>query len=1019
MLQNCYLLTKEENSNIIQLGKVKYKEVSHKMAKNKKISVIVLVQELGENLDRCIHSLLDQSYPDLEIILVGNVEEKLEEYSDKRIVYVEKEDDDLHRILTGLKHAKGDYITILDSRNFVAIDFYRTLIQKAQKNQSDIVVGNVIMSDENEQKTVFNLCQSAFPKELKGKDCLEEFLRQEGLCHDWYFLGNKLYTSDIFRQAMHDLEFFEGCNTFLTDMVISFVLYSYAKRLDKVDIDGVFLHIDKRNEIDFQSPLMNFKQNIMGIRDTFLKMQKFLSIKNVDKKYEPLLMNTECHILTRIKEGVLRANILEEEKQENLEFLNSYLAKEESMDLVNYYYTVKTPWKNDLELIKENICNKEISCVSFDIFDTLVVRPFLEPSDLFKLLNEPFREITHISMGTNFSNIRVSAEKEVRKKIYEETQQVQEITLDQIYEYIGTQYHIEQELLEQVKQKEKEYEISFCYQRKTGYALYELAKSQGKRVICTSDMYLPKETILQILKKNGYEKIDHLYLSAECKDTKATGKLYDMVLKEEKRNPQEVVHIGDNFKTDVENANLKGIKGQFLPKTIHVYWDLSITGDLSKLYFKSLSIWQDNANASTFIGIRCMLAVIANHYFDNPFRVFHLETDFNADPAFIGYYALGTHLFALVKWLLDDVTKNQYEKIVFMARDGYFPLKAYEILSKVYDHAPKSEYLHISRKALFPITIQSDMDFYKLSEVINFRTHTPRKVAGYIQDILDLEEHSLEEICDENHILIDEVFKDERDMNHFLGILKDKLYSRQKHAEKLKILKDYFCKVYSGKACNFDIGYSARPELYLSYLCGKTIDTYFESVSGDFSFEHAKMGGFELKTFYEYKPAVTGTIRETFISASAPSCIGYDCSDGVVKPIFEEYTQNYLEKHILQVIQSNALEFIQDMVNLFGKEIHKLYYLKLDAILPLELYIHSAKDLDKKVLNCLFFEDSVGGLQKDVKLVDIWDKELDRHNQKVDTLLFPQENVIEEIKEEEKPVSRSFFQKMGNYFFKK
>ena len=50
-------------------------------------------------------------------------------------------------------------------------------------------------------------------------------------------------------------------------------------------------------------------------------------------------------------------------------------------------------------------------------------------------------------------------------------------------------------------------------------------------------------------------------------------------------------------------------------------------------------------------GVRCMLALAANRFFDNPFVSFNRSSDFNGDPAYVGYAALGPHLMALAKWI--------------------------------------------------------------------------------------------------------------------------------------------------------------------------------------------------------------------------------------------------------------------------------------------------------------------------------------------------------------------------------
>ena len=52
-----------------------------------------------------------------------------------------------------------------------------------------------------------------------------------------------------------------------------------------------------------------------------------------------------------------------------------------------------------------------------------------------------------------------------------------------------------------------------------------------------------------------------------------------------------------------------------------------------------------------------MIAVVANKYFDNPFRTFNRESDFNIDPYLIGYYAVGMYKFGVTNWLLRETVK--------------------------------------------------------------------------------------------------------------------------------------------------------------------------------------------------------------------------------------------------------------------------------------------------------------------------------------------------------------------------
>ena len=168
--------------------------------------------------------------------------------------------------------------------------------------------------------------------------------------------------------------------------------------------------------------------------------------------------------------------------------------------------------------------------VSFDIFDTLITRPFLYPKDLFTFLNDDYRKLSN-NLGIDFSKIREDCE--VLARIEAEKEKREDVTLDRIYEIIKEEYDIPSSIIEFLKRKEIELELKFCKRRETSYSIYKLAKYLGKRVICTSDMYLPREVIQQILQKNGFEGIDKIYLSCDVMKSKSTGHLYEYMIENE------------------------------------------------------------------------------------------------------------------------------------------------------------------------------------------------------------------------------------------------------------------------------------------------------------------------------------------------------------------------------------------------------------------------------------------------------------------------------------------------------
>lgn len=954
---------------------------------NKKLSIIVPVYNAEKYMEKCLDRLLEQSYKNIEIIIVndcsqGNCEDIAEKYKkiDDRVKYIKHEKNKglFQARITGSSIATGDYIAFLDSDDYVSIDYYRTLINNIQENDSDIAMGNMVLEYDDGRREIYNLFDTKHLN-LAGEDCLEQYFEQEGLSFDWHIIWNKIYKMEIWKKA---LKHYKNITTHLLmteDFAFSTVLFYYARRLTKVSNDCVFYCKHETTSTSIKDlTFKKFNKNISDITTSFNFVENFLKEVNSYDMYKMKFNKWKCLYANQQKFYVESSGMNKEEKQKAMEMIKSFYPTDEKISNAEYFYTVTADWNDGLEKIKLAICDKNIKCVSFDIFDTLIKRPFFVPTDLFLLLNKYFREYTNGATGMDFSKIRIYCEQLARERI--ENEECQEITLDQIYDTIATEYGIEKNVLDKLKSKEMEYEVRFCTRRNTGYELYTLALAMGKKVIFTSDMYLSRETINKILEKNGYIDNEKLYLSSEIKLSKSKGDLFKYVLSDLKIESVQMLHIGDNYGPDVEIPRKLKINSMHLPKATDVAQNQEKVNLFSKMLMQNMPFWRDNAAAMNFVGIRTMLAIVANKYFDNPFTAFNKYSDFNADPYLIGYYILGMYTFGISKWLLDETEGQGYTNMVFMARDGYLPMEAYKIMKKFYKNVPEEKYLYVSRKALVPITIMSKLDFYKLPECINVTKHTPREILKYLKDCIK-ENCDIEEILKKNNIEIDKKLKDIMSFNIFIKVVIDNLYDEQKHMNNLSKLKTYFDKFYENKSATFDVGYSARPELFLSNLCKKPIDTFFLNVNKDEAFRHSDMASFKLKTFFSGKPSATGFAYESMVSALAPSCIGYNINGNEVEPIFEKYDKTYQEEFIISIMQNAAIEFIQDITKIFGEEIKELYYEKYYVSLPVMAYINSAKEIDKSIFNAIYFEDDVR-LNEPVKMTTEWNKELGYRNQR-------------------------------------
>lgn len=312
--------------------------------------------------------------------------------------------------------------------------------------------------------------------------------------------------------------------------------------------------------------------------------------------------------------------------------------------------------------IRDKIRDPQIKVVSFDVFDTLLFRPVLTPVDIFRLLENKL-DIP------NFHNMRVTAEAEARryKSIY-----VQDITLEEIYKTYAHLFGLTEGESKALMQEELDIEYTLLYARKSAKYLYQQALEAGKEIIIISDMYLPGDFIDTVLKKNGYEGYTHIYVSSETGVLKSSKLMFKQVLSELAQKgiePSEVIHIGDNKKSDVDCAIATGINAMWLPKPAEIR---NSCKQLKRVYDYIL---QDAINSNNAL----LYGVLINLYFDDPFVNFEKASFFNGEAKLMGYW-FAPFMIGFTKWMIECIEEENIEQLLLVWRDGYLPQKLLQIL---------------------------------------------------------------------------------------------------------------------------------------------------------------------------------------------------------------------------------------------------------------------------------------------------------------------------------------------------
>ncbi len=197
----------------------------------------------------------------------------------------------------------------------------------------------------------------------------------------------------------------------------------------------------------------------------------------------------------------------------------------------------------------------DIKVFSFDIFDTTVTRFVADPRDVFRLLQETlsgeaFKEFPAV-IRCNFAALRFKAA--LHARIEGLSQGRQDIGIADIYMKLQAFCPIDDNQLHQLMEMEFAQELACIYPVAWTVSEINNLRKLNKRIVFTSDMYLPLDLIEKILMKaNVYvPSQDHIYLSNKLGMTKLSGKLFKYILENEECLPQELCHYGDDLHSDV------------------------------------------------------------------------------------------------------------------------------------------------------------------------------------------------------------------------------------------------------------------------------------------------------------------------------------------------------------------------------------------------------------------------------------------------------------------------------------
>lgn len=325
----------------------------------------------------------------------------------------------------------------------------------------------------------------------------------------------------------------------------------------------------------------------------------------------------------------------------------------------------------------EDILNADIKVVSFDIFDTLLVRPIMHRQDVWMLVGK-------IAGNPHFSDKRYIAEAEARLLLDYPNE---DCTLTEIYTAYERIFNCSLEEVRRLIDIETSVELSLVYPRKSVQLVYNEALKLGKEIILTSDKQLPADLLEAALSNNGYRGFLSIYASSEERLKKSTGNLYSRIIGDFRRRgvlPDEILHIGDKRGLDYQNAQKAGMRVALAEGPI----DLFNSCTRLKPYSRFGKDDMDNC---------FMNGILANLIFDDPCRPYDFESRFNGEAKLLGY-TIAPILISFLIWAMREAEKDGIEQVAFTAQDSHLLREIYEVLKSYLPRLDVTQ-LHMPRAA--------------------------------------------------------------------------------------------------------------------------------------------------------------------------------------------------------------------------------------------------------------------------------------------------------------------------------
>lgn len=553
---------------------------------------------------------------------------------------------------------------------------------------------------------------------------------------------------------------------------------------------------------------------------------------------------------------------------------------------------------NDVVLDQIDLSN--IKLISCDIFDTLLLRKFIEPNDVFEKVAEIAIEKKIINKNItpiDFMKLRMEAQRRARNRKKEDFGH-REVSLEEIYNEFPESF-IKNELIDLELNIEKE----FIYLNDKVYKFLNYCKLKEMKVVLLSDMYLSSEQIKGILQNAGADLsiFDEIIVSCEYNKSKHERELFTVLINKYRTiNTDEIIHIGDNYQSDYLNPLSFGITSY--------HYQL----EQSKEEKYKLEIVKKDFCIKEIYYLRKRLS------FNNKYNT--EEENFWYD---FGATVLGPVLTNFVEYIISIAREEKIKDIYPIMRDGYIYQKIIELHMKITGEKYNIKPLYTSRLSTYLSTIEK-FDEIVLASLIHNSVLT---VEGLFNR-LKLQEHPFAKYNHETFSSTKSIInKDGQTLYDSIieFLLSDKIRQQINNNIQLdrKLLVEYIEQTVNtkNKIITIDVGYNGTVNSSIEKaleISGKKLNAIHLLMIGGVSLYKKIFNSIDIRSFINYYKHQdflksnfnTSLILDSLLQDEEGSVIGYETlNDNKVVPKLDQFYIESKNIHNRKICQEGILDY--------------------------------------------------------------------------------------------------------------